>query len=39
MFTGLIEALGEITEVKPTTGGFRLRLSTPIAPELSNGDS
>jgi riboflavin synthase len=39
MFTGLIEALGEITEVKPTTGGFRLRLSTSMAPELANGDS
>lgn len=39
MFTGLIEAVGEITEVKPTPGGFRLRLSTSLAPELSNGDS
>jgi len=39
MFTGLIEALGEITEVKPTPGGFRLRLSTALAAELSNGDS
>jgi riboflavin synthase len=39
MFTGLIEAIGEITEVKPTTAGFRLRLSTSLAPELSNGDS
>jgi riboflavin synthase len=39
MFTGLVEALGEITEVKPTPGGFRLRLSTSLAPELANGDS
>jgi len=39
MFTGLIEALGEITEVKPTPGGFRLRVSTSLAPELANGDS
>jgi riboflavin synthase len=39
MFTGLIEAVGEITEVKPTPGGFRLRLRTPLAPELANGDS
>jgi riboflavin synthase len=39
MFTGLVEALGEITEVKPTPGGFRLRLSTALAPELANGDS
>jgi riboflavin synthase len=39
MFTGLIEALGEVAEVKPTTSGFRLRLTTPIAAELSAGDS
>jgi riboflavin synthase len=39
MFTGLIEAIAEITEVKPTTAGLRLRLSTSLAPELSNGDS
>jgi riboflavin synthase len=39
MFTGLIEAIGEITEVKPTPGGFRLRLSTALAPELAPGDS
>jgi riboflavin synthase len=39
MFTGLIEAVGEIAEVKPTPGGFRLRLSTALAAELANGDS
>jgi riboflavin synthase len=39
MFTGLVEAIGEITEVKPTPGGFRLRLSTSLAPDLANGDS
>jgi riboflavin synthase len=39
MFTGLVEALGEIAEVKPTPGGFRLRVNTSLAPELSNGDS
>ncbi|HEV3485574.1 MAG TPA: riboflavin synthase [Vicinamibacterales bacterium] len=39
MFTGLIEALGEVAEVKPTPSGFRLRLTTPIATELSPGDS
>ena len=39
MFTGLVEAVGEITEVKPTPGGFRLRLSSSLAPELANGDS
>jgi riboflavin synthase len=39
MFTGLIEATGEVAEVKPTPGGFRLRLATGMAPELRPGDS
>jgi riboflavin synthase len=39
MFTGLIEAVGEVAEVKPTAAGFRLRLTTAIAPELASGDS
>jgi len=39
MFTGLIEALGEVAEVKPTPAGFRLRLTTPIASEIVPGDS
>lgn len=39
MFTGLIETLGEITEVKPTAAGCRLRVSTALAPQLGNGDS
>src|SRR4029450_4426315 len=39
MFTGLIEALGEVAEVKPTPSGFRLRLTTPIAAEILPGDS
>ena len=39
MFTGLIEATGEVTEVKPTPGGLRLRVSTALAPELRNGES
>ena len=39
MFTGLVEALGEITEVKPTPAGIRLRLSTGLAAELTNGES
>ena len=39
MFTGLIEAVGELVEVKPTTAGFRLRLSTTLASELVAGDS
>ena len=39
MFTGLIEAVGEVAEVKPTPAGMRLRLSTDLAPELAPGDS
>jgi riboflavin synthase len=39
MFTGLIEAIGEVAEIKPTPGGFRLRLTTAIAPEVAAGDS
>lgn len=39
MFTGLIEAIGQVAEVKPTPGGFRLRLTTAMAPELAPGDS
>jgi riboflavin synthase len=39
MFTGLIEAIGEVAEMTPTTAGFRLRLTTPIAPEIVPGDS
>jgi riboflavin synthase len=39
MFTGLIEAVGEIAEVKPTPGGYRLRVTTALAPELQPGDS
>jgi riboflavin synthase len=39
MFTGLIEAIGEVAEMKPTPSGFRLRLTTPIASEIAAGDS
>lgn len=39
MFTGLVEAVGELVERKPTSGGFRLRIGTALAPELSPGDS
>lgn len=39
MFTGLIESVGELAEVKPTPEGFRLRVTTPLAPELHPGDS
>src|SRR5207302_1510821 len=39
MFTGLVEAVGELIERKRTLGGFRLRIGTPLAAELSAGDS
>jgi riboflavin synthase len=39
MFTGLVEAVGEIVASTPTSGGVRLQIATPIAAELSPGDS
>lgn len=39
MFTGIIEVVGEVAEVKPTSAGLRLRLSTGLWPELNPGDS
>jgi len=39
MFTGLIEAIGEVREIKPTPAGFRLRLHSAMAPELTPGES
>ena len=39
MFTGLIEAVGEISEVKPTPAGHRLRVTTALAGDLHPGDS
>jgi len=39
MFTGLVEGVGEVLELKPTSGGARLRLATGLAGELRPGDS
>lgn len=39
MFTGIVETVGEIAEVKPTAAGLRLRLITPLSPELTPGES
>ena len=39
MFTGLIEATGEIVAVKQAPGGISLRLETRLASDLGNGDS
>ena len=39
MFTGLIEAVGEITEIKATPSGLRMRIDAPLASEFAAGDS
>ena len=39
MFTGLVEAVGEIRDRSVTEGGCRLRIGCVFAPELSPGDS
>src|SRR3954447_18634492 len=39
MFTGLIERVGQVAEMKPTPAGFRLRLHTDLSAELTPGDS
>jgi riboflavin synthase len=39
MFTGLVEALGELVASAPTGGGFRVRIATALAAELRPGDS
>jgi riboflavin synthase len=39
MFTGLIEALGEIGEVSRDAAGGRVEVRTPLAAELRPGDS
>ena len=39
MFTGLVEAVGELIERRPTPGGVRLRIGAALASELSPGDS
>lgn len=39
MFTGLVEAVGEIAEMKPSPGGYRVRIRTTLAADLVSGDS
>jgi riboflavin synthase len=39
MFTGLIEAVGEISGLKRTPSGIRIRVHTPLGAELLPGDS
>lgn len=39
MFTGIVEAVGTLSEVKGTGGGFRVRIQTPLSSEMKLGDS
>lgn len=39
MFTGLVEAVGQLVERTPTAGGYRMRIATSLASELGLGDS
>jgi riboflavin synthase len=39
MFTGLIESVGTVTGVMPTSSGFTLAIRTPMGAELSEGES
>ena len=39
MFTGLIETTGEVTARRPTTGGQRLSVRSPLTGDLKPGDS
>jgi riboflavin synthase len=39
MFTGLIEAVGKVAELKTATSGLRLRIKTELSSDVSPGDS
>lgn len=39
MFTGLVEAVGTVVERKPLADGYRIRIETPLAGELREGES
>ena len=39
MFTGLIEAVGEITEISTVASGFTIRIQTDLASDLAAGES
>ena len=39
MFTGLVAGLGHVVAVETTVDGARLRIDTPLAAELAEGDS
>ena len=39
MFTGIVEAVGELEAARPIPGGTRFRIATRLAAELGTGDS
>lgn len=39
MFTGIVERVGKLVEVKPMAGGYRMRIQTDLAADLKPGDS
>jgi riboflavin synthase len=39
MFTGIVEAVGSLSEVKGTGGGYRVRIHTPLSSSVKVGDS
>lgn len=39
MFTGIVEAVGTLAEVKGTGGAYRVRIQTPLSAEMKVGDS
>ena len=39
MFTGLVEGIGTVTQLAAAPGGWRLRVRTALAPELTLGES
>ena len=39
MFTGIVEAVGTLSEVKGTGSGFRVRIKTALSAEMQVGDS
>ena len=39
MFTGLIESVGEVADVRPVEAGFRIRIRTGLGGDLREGES
>ena len=39
MFTGIVEEVGRLAEVKPMAGGYRVRIETVLAADTRPGDS